>query len=271
MGYGDAIMATALARGFHKQGKLAAFFAPAENQRKIKWTGYCEDIFANNPNIARPGAERNGNLVWFPHYKKQFPYCKYDGARRKYIWSEHFKAQAGEFFFSAEEKEAAQETVTRYVGGPFIAIEPNLAWQRQVNVNKDWGEGKYEALAKALLAHGLTLVQFIHGNSRRRIAGALQVPSPLFRQAAAIMAHARLIIAPEGANHHAAAALGVPAVIVWGDWSPAERMGYAGQVKLTGKQPPQACGHTFNCEHCRQAMNSIAVDEVYQAALGELH
>lgn len=263
MGFGDAIMATALARGFHTRGKLAAFFAPAENNRTVKWTGYCEDIFAHNPNIARPGQERQDNLIWFPHYKKQFPYCRYDGTRRKYFWNDEFKIKPGEFFFSPEESACS-------LNKPFIVIEPNLAWQRQVNLNKDWGEGKYEALGKALIDRGHSVVQFIHANSRRKIQEAHYVQTPLFRKAAAVMAHASLIIAPEGANHHAAAALGVPAVIVWGDWSP-HSMGYPMQVKLSGQGKLLACGNTFNCSHCRQVMSNISVDEVYHAAIKELH
>lgn len=240
-----------------------AFFSPPGPKHGgangvIKWTGYCADIFENNPNIARPGQEGQDNIHWQPHYKKIFPYCSYDGARRKYIWKPDFKAQPGEFFFTADELVCPIEK-------PFIVLEPNLAWQRQVNLNKDWGEGKFEALGKRLIDDGYTVVQFIHGNSRRIIAGAHHISTPKFHQAAAIMSHASLIIAPEGANHHAAAALGVPAVIVWGDWSP-HTMGYEGQIKLSGKEALQACGNTFNCPHCRQVMDSISVDEVYQAA-----
>src|SRR5215475_15280627 len=94
MAYGDAIMATNLARGLHAQGKLAAF----GDGVKIRWTGYCEDIFKHNPNIARPGAERQSNLIWFPHYKKNITYCRYDGVKYKYIWNYEFKVKPGELF-----------------------------------------------------------------------------------------------------------------------------------------------------------------------------
>lgn len=255
-------MASGLARGFHAQGKLAAFYAPNGNNRKVKWTGYCEDIFANNPNIARPSQEKQDNLIWFPHYKKQFPYCNFDGAHRKYIWNPDFKIQAGEFFFS-------QDELVCSVKKPFIVIEPNLAWHRLVNLNKDWGDGKFETLGKALIECGHTVVQCMHATSRRKIPGAHCVSTPQFRKAAAVMAHASLIISPEGANHHAAAALGVRSVIVWGDWSP-HTMGYPNQIKLSGREKLQACGHTFNCPHCRKVMDSISVDEVYQAAIKEL-
>ena len=262
MGFGDAVLASALARGLHAQGKLMAFYSPDVGARSIKWTGYCDDIFAHNPNIARPAQERQDNLIWQPHYKKVFSYCTYDGKNRKWLWNRNYKAQPGEFFFTPQELACPVEK-------PFIVLEPNIAWQRQVNFNKDWGDGKYEALGKRLRNDGHRVVQFIHGNSRRKIDGAHQIPTPKFHQAAAIMSHASLIIAPEGANHHAAAALGVPSVIVWGDFSP-HTMGYDGQIKLSGSAPLQACGHVFNCPHCRKVMDSISVDEVYHAAIQRL-
>ena len=162
MGFGDAIMASALARGLHAQGKLAAFFSPDGDHQKIKWTGVCEDILLYNPNIAKPPQERQTNLVWFPHYKKVFSYTRYDGNKRRWIWNYDFKVKPGEMFFGPDD-------VPPSVGKPYIVIEPNVAWQRLTNgYNKDWGDGKYEALAKALMDSGHTIVQCIHGNSRRR-------------------------------------------------------------------------------------------------------
>lgn len=259
MAYGDAIMATSLARGLHAQGKLAAFY---EKKGKIRWTEYCEQIFTNNPNIARPGMEKKSNLVWFQHYKKKIAYAKFDGNR--WVWDYTFKAQAGEFFFASTERLPAS------IKEPFIVIEPNVAWNRLVSVNKDWGNGNYEKLAKALIDGGRIIVQFIHNNSRRRINGAHQVVTKTFHEAAAIMSRASLVIAPEGANHHAAAALNIPAVILWGGYSPPQIMGYDGQIKLTGNAS-EACGTTGVCSHCRDAMKAISVDEVYEAAIRELN
>ncbi len=260
MGFGDAIMASALVRGFHAQGKLAAFFSPDGNHRRIKWTGVCEDILAYNPNVAKPAQETKANLIWLPHYKKVFPYCRYDGQQRKYIWNYNFKAEPGEIFF-------APNDVMPRVSEPFIIIEPNVAWQRSSNINKDWGEGKYEALTKALVAHGCTVVQCIHSNSRRKLRGAQQIVTTTFRQAIRIMANASLAIVPEGGNHHAAAAVSVPAIVLWGAWSPPQTMGYASQIKLTG-QEQLGCGNTDLCPHCRAAFAGIGVEEVYEAAMG---
>ena len=260
MGFGDAVMATNLARGFYAQGKLAAF----GDGKQIKWTGYCEDVFAHNPNIARPGMEGQKNLVWFPHYKKNLVYCRYDGHEHKYIWNYDFKAQPGELFLEPKCNPPAPTDKA------FILIEPNVAWQRAINVNKDWGETKYEKLATALIDRGHAVVQCIHGNSRRKIPGAHHVFTTTFHQAIQIMSRCSLFIGPEGGNHHAAAALGIPAIILWGGWSPLETMGYETQIALTGDSL-EACGNTLPCPHCRQAFDRIKVDDVYQIAIKEMH
>jgi ADP-heptose:LPS heptosyltransferase len=264
--YGDAIMATGRVRGLHAQGKVAAFGDPII--KKLLWTKYCENVFKYNPNIFKPGENgRQSDVVWFKHYKKDHPFLVHDNnkARRFYLWNYKFKAVPGEFFF------AANETLGLSIEKPYIIIEPNVALYRgPVNINKDWGEGKYEQVAKALVEHGHMVMQCIHDNSQRKISNVHHVPTATFRDAMRIMMHARLVIAPEGANHHAAAALNIPAVIVWGDWSPPKVVGYEGQTYLQGGGT-EACGNWDPCSHCRATFDRITVDEVYQAAIGVLN
>lgn len=69
MGFGDAIMASALARGLHEHGMKAAFGVCGKSGPRLKWTGYCEEVFTGNPNIAYRGQETQANIIWLPHYK----------------------------------------------------------------------------------------------------------------------------------------------------------------------------------------------------------
>lgn len=255
IGFGDAILATRLARGLHAIGRLAAF-GNVQN-RRIKWTGYCEDVFKNNPNIARPGMERLKRLVWFPHYKGKVPYCRYDGYS-SLVWNYGFKVKPGEMFLDPVDRTSLPDR--------FIVVEPNVAWHRLVACNKDWGEGKYEELARKLMTAGYSVVQCVHSTSQRKIPDANHINTSTFHQAIGIMSQASLIIAPEGANHHAAAAINVPAIIVWGGWSPPQTMGYDNHINLTGGAT-KACGSTIPCPHCRQAFDNITVEDVYQAAI----
>lgn len=55
--------------------------------------------------------------------------------------------------------------------------------------------------------------------------------------------------------HHAAAALGIPAVVIFGGYVSPAQTGYAAQMNLfTGGQP---CGRRTECAHCADAMSDI--------------
>jgi ADP-heptose:LPS heptosyltransferase len=256
MGSGDEIIGTGLARGFHARGKLAAF----GDGRKIIWSQWCDEMFAHNPNIARPGSEARSNLEWIAHYKGMRAYNKLENGRWK--WNYDFKVTPGEFFFSEVERTVIANRRAAFNG--FVVIEPNVPWHKSVAPNKDWGQEKYEQLTRRLqVEKDLRVVQFIHKNSRRRLAGVTTIESNKFRQAIGTLSLASLYIGPEGGMHHAAAALGIKAVVIMGGFIPPAVVGYAGHINLTGGA--EACGNIQPCEHCRQAMANISVDEVWDS------
>lgn len=255
MGSGDEIIGTGLARGFSERGKLAAF----GDGRKILWSQWCKDMFANNPNIALPGSESRADIEWVHHYKGHRAYNTL--ANGKWLWNYEFRVTPGEFFFSENEKTliASQRWL-----GDFIVIEPNVEWHKPVAPNKDWGEGKYEELTRRLLERGHRVVQFIHKNSVRRLPGATTISLGRFRDAIATLSAARLYIGPEGGMHHAAAAVGIEAVVIMGGFIPPSVIGYDSHVNLTGGA--EACGTIGACDHCKRAMQKITVDEVWDSA-----
>src|ERR1700752_4313118 len=100
MGYGDEIMASGLARGAHLRGKRVAF----GDGRRIHWSHASYHIFANNPNIAAPGAEkRNVELEWIPFYQTSRGYAK--RVPGGWEWNLDFHATPGELFFKEQEIE----------------------------------------------------------------------------------------------------------------------------------------------------------------------
>lgn len=253
MGYGDDIMATGLAKGFKARGKRAAF----GDGRKIIWGPWSEEMFRYNPNVAKPGSEGSNDLEWVPHYKGNRMYNKL--VNGKWVWNYDFKAVPGEFFFSDVEIESVKLLPER-----FILMEPNVPWQKSVAPNKDWGESNYSAVAKILKGMGHTIIQFKHNNSRRILSDALLRQPHNFRQVLIALRRASLYIGPEGGLHHGAAAVGTNAVVLVGGFIPPEIVGYEGHVCLTGGA--KACGNIMLCDHCRQAMNNITVDEVVDRA-----
>lgn len=253
MGFGDEIIGTGLARGAAACGKKIAF----GDGHKISWGPYCVETFKHNPNIAPPGSEGQTNLHWINHCKGHRLYNKLENG--KWVWNFDFKVQAGEFYFSYDELAFADK-----YQGRFIVMEPNIPWQKKVAPNKDWGEDKYQEVCLQLKQLGLRIVQFHHGNTRRVLKGAQVISAPNFRTAISVLSKARLYIGPEGGMHHAAAAVDVPAVVLFGGFIPPGIMGYGNQICLTGGAT--ACGNIDPCPHCRDAMNRISVDEVIESS-----
>lgn len=253
MGYGDDIMATGLAKGLHARGKRAAF----GDGRRIIWGPWSEEMFRHNPNVATPGSEGAKDLEWIPHYKGSRMYNKQ--VNGKWVWNYDFKVTPGEFFFTEAEKETGKN-----LSSGFVLMEPNVPWQKTVAPNKDWGEQNYVSVARALREKGHTIVQFKHKNSRRMLSDAFVFQPHNFRQVISVLRRASLYIGPEGGLHHAAAAVDTKAVVLFGGFIPPEVVGYDGQVCLTGGA--RACGSIDPCEHCKEAMSRISVDEVVEAA-----
>lgn len=174
--------------------------------------------------------------------------------KEKFTWRREFKATPGEIRFTEEELEIwPQEN--------FVYIEPNVkGW---LGPNKDWGFEKWQAVVQFL-----PTIRFIQGPGKK-LDGVEQAATDSFRQACALLSKAALFIGTDGGLHHAAAALGKPAVVVWGGYTHPRNLGYETHINLQapGVDP---CGFTIPCQHCRTAMDRITVKEVVQAIKNEL-
>jgi len=249
MGVGDEIMATGMARGAAARGVKIAF----GDGCKLIWGPFCEIAFRNNPNIARRADELE--VEWIAYYKGHRRYNHFDGTR--WIWHYDFRARPGEFYFDERER---GYTVKRRGA---VLIEPNLPWHKPVAVNKDWGLARYQALADLFRRNGVPVFQPRHG--LRRLDRVEVITTPDFRCAVAALAGFDLVVTPEGGLHHAAAAVGVPAVVLFGGFAPPDVLGYHGHANLTGGTTG-ACGSLRECAHCRTALARISVEEVYESA-----
>lgn len=84
----------------------------------------------------------------------------------------------------------------------------------------------------------------------------LEMPElPSFEHALALISVARTAVLPEGGLHHAAAAFGLRAVVLFGGYISPNITGYSiHQNIFTGEK---ACGNRNPCQHCTDAMNAI--------------
>lgn len=255
MGLGDNLMATGLARGAKVRGKRIAF----GDGNKIIWDQHSEQIFRSNPNIAPPGSEGASDLEWIPFYKGNRIYNKHDNVRERWIWNYDFKASPGEIFFHDKELEFAERNAPK----EFVLIEPHVPAYKGCAPNKTWPLMRYQNVVQLLKAKGINIQQFNHSGGI--LAGARSIQAPTFRHALAVLRKASLYIGPEGGLHHGAAAVGVPAVVLFGGFIPPQVTGYDSHVNLTGSSK-KACGFLTACGHCKEAMESIKSKSVYSAA-----
>lgn len=256
VGAGDNLMATGMARGAKVRGKRIAF----GNGKQILWDKHSPIVFQGNDNIAPPGSETADDLEWVPFYKGHRIYNTHE--RGRWIWNYDFRATPGEVFLSGSEKWLADTH-----GKGFIVVEPNVPEWKTVAPNKKWPRDRYEAVARILKGSGHDVVQFKYPQAKL-IPGVRVIRTETFRAAVAALANAALYIGPEGGLHHAAAAVGVPAVVLFGGFIPPQVTGYDTHTNLTGGM--KACGSLTKCKHCTEAMMLITVDEVHHAALGHL-
>jgi ADP-heptose:LPS heptosyltransferase len=168
-----------------------------------------------------------------------------------------FKTRPGEIFFTDEEKRFAQG-----IHDNFVLVEPNVLLNKPSGVNKQWAH--YQYVVDILTRAGHRVVQFEYQGMTRRLQRARFIRTATPRLAMAALSRARLYVGPEGGMHHAAAALGVPAVVIFGGFAPPEVLGYEGHVNLTGGAI--ACGSRYRCQHCEAALRAIEPNMVVAKA-----
>lgn len=254
-------MGSGMARGAHARGKRIAF----GDGKTIQWHPYAHEIFRNNPNVAPPGSEDAQDIEWIAHYwgKRLYNRC----TPTHWEWVGGHNNKPGEIFFSDEELKFASQ----FEPG-FILIEPNVPKFKSVAVNKQWALDRYDSAARDLARGGHRIAQFRYGppsGPGHTLSGVKRIEAPTFRHALAVLACAKLYIGPEGGLHHGAAAVGVPAVVIFGGFIAPATTGYDTHHNIF-RGDGVACGSLKPCNHCKRALYSITVDEVVLAARGLL-
>jgi hypothetical protein len=258
MGWGDEIMLTAEARRL--QAKDPRRVAVRNRNGLARW----HPIWEGNPRLVRPG-EFQGRIPAptdeiqlldnFPGRRPYLDYSKFHNRdhSQPLVFRREFRVEPGEIYLTPAERELGELARGR------IVIEPNI--KPGASPNKDWGFERWEALKRELW--GEKLLQ-IGQPGVRTLEGVRFVATTDVRQAAGVLSGAALLISPEGGLHHAAAALGVPAVVIFGGFISPATTGYDGHTNLYAGGDP--CGMRIPCSHCRRAMAAIRPLEVAAVA-----
>lgn len=228
MGLGDWVMSTGEAKAANIATGKKVIFG--DGKRRF-WE---ESIFKDNPRLTK---DQEG--VWVHDYPGFRPYIKAEKNGRM-IFMDSFKPKVGELF-GLRKSEVCKGK---------ILVETRTKKEFVHTVNKAF------LYWDVLLNTGLPFVK------------VEDIETEDFRDALEILNGAALFVGTDGALHHAAAGLNVPAVVIWSGYSSPRHLGYEKQVNIHDGSEP--CG-TFSkvCPHCKKKAEQIDVDLVIKTVKSE--
>ncbi len=251
MGLGDWIMATAQVRELNERtGKRVAV---VDRMGRLRWS----EAFDHNPRIVAPNtisSTESANVVRLVNAGGARPYIRAKTDTR-WIW-QPWDIKPGELFLSHQEIEMTAAALPV----DSIIVEPNTKIQ---DGNKAWLFARWQQVVDRLR---LPWVQL--GPPGTRLLQGVQHVATTPRLAFASIRSARLYVGTEGALHHAAAAFGTPAIVLWSEFISPLYTGYTTQHNI--RKTDNVCGSRIPCASCRASMAAITVDEVVQAIEEEL-
>jgi hypothetical protein len=238
MGWGDEIMVTAQARALQKTNPRPVLVI--DRWAQPRWS----QIWEGNPRILK---QRVGAYQTLRNGPNARPYIRSKTATH-WVWREH-QCEPGEIYLTDEERRYAE---------PWrgcVLVEPNLKVRPDAE-NKRWPWERWQRLAD----RGVARMVQVGPLNTPLLDGVAHARTESFRLACAVLSVCRAYVGPEGGLHHAAAALGVPAVVLFGGFISPASTGYAMHRNLFAGGV--ACGARLPCQHCKEAMERITVGEV---------
>ena len=209
---------------------------------------FWDSVFENNPKIAKT-LEPGERFAWVNNIPMNRPYIE-SVTPERFVYREDFRARPGEIYLTPEETRDK---------GDYILIEPHTK-DKFTGPNKRW---PWERWCEVVGSLSYDFVQ-TGPEGTEALPGVRRIVTNTFREALSVLSGARLLVTTDGALHHAAAAMGVPAVVIWGGAASPVNLGYDSHVNLWHGAVP--CGtHSRVCEHCREALDAVTVKEVTDA------
>lgn len=239
MGWGDEIIATGQAKLLQRHDSRPVLVI--DRSARPRWSA----IWNNNPRLI---PERRGEYQTLLNAANARPYIE-GKLPTRWVWRENFRVEPGEIYLTRAEKAFASP----YAGA--VLIEPHCKRKPEA-VNKTWPWSRWQELADHLC---VPMIQV--GPPHVQILRNVRfVETQTFRDACAVLSVCRAYVGPEGGLHHAAAALGVPAVVLFSGFIPPSITGYAEHRNIY--HGGSACGSRLPCAHCQESLDAISVHEV---------
>lgn len=240
MGIGDEIMVTGEA--VRLQQSDARPVAVMDGYGKLR----THEVWAHNPRIAKRLDGFNVQPLR-GHYFGCRPYIARKTPHRWFYTD--WRCCPGEIWMP-------DGKLTADGSGNYVVLEPHI--KRQASPNKQWGWENWQRLAHLLKDYDLVQpgppgVEILDG--------VRWMKTPDFMSACRVLAGARSAVLPEGGLHHAAAAIGLRAVVVFGAMVSPRNTGYDAHINLA-VDAPELLGWRGSHPGCRAAMESITPETV---------
>lgn len=251
MGYGDELMALGEAQALsdaHEGARVAILDKFLRPRAHPLWRG-CTEIAT--PDQVAAGTVRHAII----NGSGARPYLRGHDDQRFYFVDRYQPKPARLRFSEAELHSAAP-----VVGG--VLVEPNL--KPKASPNKAWPWQRWQDLVSA--SPDIEWIQVGPSNTRL-LDGVRHVVTTDFRAACVVLSQCDAAVLPDGGLHHAAAAVGVSAVVIFGSFCSPAITGYEEQISLYKAHyvDGSPCGRRFPCHACQERMESISPEQVREA------
>lgn len=185
---------------------------------------------------------------------------KYASRLGRYVWDLSYRPTPAPIVLTTQEENVYEEWKSK---GRFVIFEPFI--KPSAPVNKQWSVSKFQAAAR--LISQIAPVYQIAGQNSPVLGNFPVIRTSAFRDVFPYLKAASLYFGPEGGLHHATAAMGTKAIVLYGGFIAPQVTGYDSHVNLTGNAL-YACGvRNGACPHCQQAFDNISPEEVAEHAM----
>jgi len=250
--------------------------------KKLFWeTKSLDDIFSNNPHLVPSDAldrtqrkkaiiidcNANENSYAVSCTPERFVFKSGNAIMMlcKRFGCEVASPPRPELFFTEEERQRAARWTEGL--GDFIALEPHA--KDDYTPNKSWFFERWQAVVDHV-SELITVVQVgLPGKALlKRVVDFRGIGS--FRDTACLLGGAKLFVGTDGGLMHAAQAVGIDSVILYGGYTPIELTAYNNNINIYHHVACAPCGLRIECPFHKKCLASIQVEEVVAAITGKL-
>jgi len=256
MGLGDELIAVAEAERLHRNAERKVKIIDSTGKQRFS------PVFEKVPWLIQRGESAKGavSLLNCPGHRPYIDYARSGGSKQ--VLRSSYTPMRGSFHFTDDELKRAREWMSdREVEPGFVAFDPYVKGTFS-GTNKEWPMSGWIRVVGKLRVSQVQTVQMSPGRAPTMFGVSGRVQEEV-RMAMAIMSFAGAVLCSEGFLHHAAAALKIPAVVIWGGRSDPNILGYPEHENLYVETEGSPCGSmSRTCDHCTDAMGRIYPEDV---------